>query len=130
MLRAAQYEVVDFGDEQQKPDDDYPHFVVPRLVRLLAAKWIEVWPFAAVAWVPVLLPTMCPARGLAIHESFSARQRVEDNEIRVICLGGRVVANTFLGIGRDLSRRTIQRRRASPAAFGKSCGLESREART
>jgi len=29
MLRAAHYEVVDYGDSQPKPDDDYPDFVVP-----------------------------------------------------------------------------------------------------
>jgi RpiB/LacA/LacB family sugar-phosphate isomerase len=31
----AQYEVVDFGNEQQRPDDDYPDFVVP-LARAVA----------------------------------------------------------------------------------------------
>ena len=29
MLREADYDVVDFGDSQPKPDDDYPDFVVP-----------------------------------------------------------------------------------------------------
>jgi ribose 5-phosphate isomerase B len=29
MLREAQYDMVDFGDKQPKPDDDYPDFVVP-----------------------------------------------------------------------------------------------------
>ena len=35
MLRAAHYEVVDYGDSQPKPDDDYPDFVVP-LARAVA----------------------------------------------------------------------------------------------
>jgi len=35
MLREARYEVVDFGDSQPKPDDDYPDFVVP-LARAVA----------------------------------------------------------------------------------------------
>ena len=34
-------------------------------------------------------------RACLIHESFSARQGVEDDDMNVICLGGRVVANTF-----------------------------------
>jgi ribose 5-phosphate isomerase B len=34
-LREAGYEVVDFGDRQLKPDDDYPDFVVP-LARAVA----------------------------------------------------------------------------------------------
>ena len=34
-------------------------------------------------------------RACLIHESFSAHQGVEDDDMNVICLGGRVVANTF-----------------------------------
>jgi ribose 5-phosphate isomerase B len=34
-------------------------------------------------------------RASLIHEHFSARQGVEDDDMNVICLGGRVVANTF-----------------------------------
>ncbi len=56
MLRAAQYEVVDFGDEQQRPDDDYPDFVMP-LARAVAR--------GQVAWVRALRPTKCRARGRA-----------------------------------------------------------------
>ena len=29
MLRGADYEVLDFGDGEPRPDDDYPDFVVP-----------------------------------------------------------------------------------------------------
>jgi len=42
MLRAAQYEGVDFGDEQQKPMTTIQILLSPGLVLLLAAKWIEV----------------------------------------------------------------------------------------
>ena len=35
MWREAHYEVVDFGDSQLKPEDDYPDFVVP-LARAVA----------------------------------------------------------------------------------------------
>ena len=34
-------------------------------------------------------------RACLIHESFSAHQGVEDDDMNLICLGGRVVANTF-----------------------------------
>jgi ribose 5-phosphate isomerase B len=34
-------------------------------------------------------------RACLIHESFSAREGVEDDDMNVICLGGRVVATTF-----------------------------------
>ena len=29
VLRDAGHEVIDFGDDQPRPDDDYPDFVVP-----------------------------------------------------------------------------------------------------
>ena len=35
MLRGAGYEVLDFGDGEPRPDDDYPDFVVP-LVQAVA----------------------------------------------------------------------------------------------
>ncbi len=34
-------------------------------------------------------------RACLIHEGFSAKQGVEDDDMNVICLGGRVVASTF-----------------------------------
>ena len=34
-------------------------------------------------------------RACLIHESFSAHQGVEDDDMNVICLGGRVVSNTL-----------------------------------
>lgn len=131
MLRAAQYEVVDFGDEQQKPDDDYPDFVVS-LARAVARGEVDRGVAICGSGEGVrVAANKVPGRWLAIHESFSARQRVEDNEIRVICLGGRVVANTFAW---ELVRTFLDTRfsgaEPSPAALGKSCGLESGEART
>jgi len=39
MSREADYKVVDFGDGQAKPDDDYPDLSCPWPVQLLAARW-------------------------------------------------------------------------------------------
>ena len=39
-LRTAGYEVIDFGDRQQKLDDDYPDFGVP-LARAVACGDVE-----------------------------------------------------------------------------------------
>jgi len=95
-LREARYEVVDFGDGKPNPDDDYPDFVVP-LARAVARGEIDrgvaicgsgVGACIAVNKVPGV-------RACLIHESFSARQGVEDDDMNVICLGGRVVANMF-----------------------------------
>ena len=65
MLHETHFEVVDFGDSQAKPDDDYPDFVVPLAWQLLAAKWIAAWPSAVVAWVRALPPIRYRAYGRA-----------------------------------------------------------------
>ena len=95
VLREAHYEVVDYGDSQPKPDDDYPDFVVPlawavargEVDRGVAICGSGVGACIAANKVPGV-------RACLIHEGFSARQGVEDDDMNVICLGGRVVTNT------------------------------------
>ena len=95
MLHETHFEVVDFGDSQAKPDDDYPDFVVPlawavargEVDRGVAICGSGVGACIAANKVPGV-------RACLIHESFSAQQGVEDDDMNVICLGGRVVTNT------------------------------------
>ena len=49
MLRGAGYEVLDFGDGEPRPDDDYPDYVVPLAHASLAGRWTAAWPSAGVA---------------------------------------------------------------------------------
>ena len=78
MLRAAQYEVVDFGDEQQKPDDDYPDFVVP-LARVVALGEVDRGvAICGSGVVACIAANKVPGvRACLIHESFSAHQGVQ-----------------------------------------------------
>ncbi|MGO4883877.1 MAG: RpiB/LacA/LacB family sugar-phosphate isomerase [Bryobacteraceae bacterium] len=96
MLREAHYEVVDFGDSQSKPDDDYPDFVVP-LARAVARGEVDRGVAICGSGVGACIAAnkVADVRACLIHESFSAHQGVEDDNMNVICLGGRVVANTF-----------------------------------
>ena len=96
MLRGAGYEVVDFGDSQANPDDDYPDFVVPlahavargEVNRGIAICGSGVGAAVAANKVPGV-------RACLIHESFSAHQGVEDDDLNVMCLGGRVVGHAL-----------------------------------
>jgi ribose 5-phosphate isomerase B len=96
MLREAHYEVVDFGDGQSNPDDDYPDFVVP-LARAVARREVDRGIAICGSGVGACIAAnkMPGVRACLIHENFSAHQGVEDDDMNVICLGGRVVANTF-----------------------------------
>ncbi len=96
MLRAAHYEVVDYGDSQPKPDDDYPDFVIP-LARAVARGEVDRGVAICGSGVGACIAAnkVPGVRACLIHESFSARQGVEDDDMNVICLGGRVIANMF-----------------------------------
>jgi ribose 5-phosphate isomerase B len=96
MLRQAPYEVVDVGDSQPKPDDDYPDFVVP-LARAVARGELDRGVAICGSGVGACIAAnkVQGVRACLIHESFSAHQGVEDDDMNVLCLGGRVVANTF-----------------------------------
>ena len=122
MLRETQYEVVDFGDEQQRPDDDYPDFVVP-LARAVARGEVDrgVAICGSGVGACVAANKVPGVRACLIHESFSARPGGRGRR-HARDLPGRSCGREYvrLGIGQNLSRSTIQRRRASPPSFGQS----------
>lgn len=96
LLREGGYEVVDFGNRRLEPEDDYPDFVVP-LARALARGEVERGVAACGSGVGACIAAnkVPGVRACLIHEEFSARQGVEDDDMNLICLGGRVVANTL-----------------------------------
>ena len=91
-LRDAGHEVLDFGDRQPRPDDDYPDFVVP-LARAVACGEVErgVAICGSGVGASVAANKVAGIRACLIHETFSAHQGVEDDDLNMICLGGLVV---------------------------------------
>lgn len=91
-LEAAGHEVVDFGAFELAPADDYPDFVVPLA---LAVSKGEVERGVAVCGSGVgasIVANKVPGvRAALIIDMFSAHQGVEDDDMNLICLGGRVV---------------------------------------
>jgi ribose 5-phosphate isomerase B len=91
-LRGAGYEVVDFGAHQLNPGDDYPDFVVP-LARAVASG--EVGRGVALcgsgAGASIAANKVLGVRAALIHDVFSAHQGVEDDDMNVFCLGGKVI---------------------------------------
>ena len=108
MLRGAGYEVVDFGDSQREPDDDYPDFVVP-LARAVARGEVDRGVAICGSGVGACIAAnkVPGVRACLIHECFSAHQGVEDDDMNVICLGGHVVGNA---IAWELVRGFLQAR--------------------
>ena len=96
MLQKAGAEVIDFGDRQPVPDDDYPDFVVP-LARAVAAGRVErgIAICGSGVGASVVANKVAGVRACLIHDSFSAHQGVEDDDINLICLGGLVVGHAL-----------------------------------
>jgi len=91
-LREDGHEVVDFGDLQPNPDDDYPDFVLP-LARAVARGDVDrgVAICGSGVGACVAANKVPGVRACLIHDNFSAHQGVEDDNLNMICLGGRVV---------------------------------------
>jgi ribose 5-phosphate isomerase B len=91
-LRAAGYEVVDFGAHSLNPSDDYPDFVVPLAQAVVAGK-VErgVAICGSGVGASVCANKVPGVRAALIHDHFSARQGVEDDHMNVLCMGGRTV---------------------------------------
>ena len=93
-------EVKDFGAKILKPDDDFPDFVVP-LARAVASGEIErgIAVCGSGVGATVAANKVPGARAALITDAFSAHQGVEDDDMNIICLGGRV---TGYDLARDL----------------------------
>ncbi len=94
VLRDEGHEVRDFGAHEMNPGDDFPDFILP-LAESLCRKEIErgIAVCGSGVGACVAANKVKGVRACLIHESFSAHQGVEDDDMNMICLGGRVVGN-------------------------------------
>jgi ribose 5-phosphate isomerase B len=93
-LASKGYTVEDFGAFKLDNGDDYPDFVVP-LARAIAtgsvARGVAVCGSGVGA--SIAANKIPGVRAGLIHDSFSARQGVEDDDMNVLCLGARVIGS-------------------------------------
>ena len=120
-LKSTGYEVADFGAVAHQEGDDYPDYVIP-LSQAVASGKIErgIAICGSGVGASVAANKVKHVRAALIHDTFSAHQGVEDDNINVICLGGGVVGNelaweivkTFLDAafsGADRHRRRLSK---------------------
>lgn len=90
-LKSAGFEVVDFGANELVSADDYPDYVVP-LAKAVASGDIPRGLAICGSGVGagVAANKVLGVRAALITDSFSAHQGVEDDDMNVMCLGGRV----------------------------------------
>ena len=92
LLRSSGYDVEDFGAHGLDPEDDYPDFVIP-LARAISAREIDrgVAICGSGVGASIAANKVSGVRAGLIRDVFSARQGVEDDDMNVICLGGKVI---------------------------------------
>lgn len=88
----AGHEVEDFGADNYDAEDDYPDYVIP-LARAVADGDIERGVVICGSGVGACVAAnkVPGVRAALISDTFSARQGVEDDDMNIMCLGGRVL---------------------------------------
>ena len=91
-LQASGHEPRDFGAYSLNPEDDYPDFVIP-LAWAVARGELERGIAICGSGVGASFTTnkIPGIRAALIHEGYSAHQGVEDDDMNLLCLGGRVI---------------------------------------
>lgn len=90
-LKAAGYEVLDFGAHELVTGDDYPDFVVPLACAVAKGETDRGLAICGSGVGACVAANKVPGvRAALITDCFSARQGVEDDDMNIMCLGGLV----------------------------------------
>ncbi len=95
-LREAGHQVTDFGAMSLANDDDYPDFVIP-LAQAVSAGQVErgIAVCGSGVGASIAANKVPGARAALAHDHFSARQGVEDDDMNILCLGGRIIGSSL-----------------------------------
>jgi ribose 5-phosphate isomerase B len=92
VIGAAGHEALDCGAERVIPGDDYPDYA-QRVAQAIAERRAErgVLLCGSGVGASVAANKFQGIRAALCHDTFSARQGVEDDAMNVVCLGARVI---------------------------------------
>ena len=90
-IKTLGHEVKDFGAYELNQADDYPDYIIP-LSRAIANNEIDrgIAVCGSGVGATVVANKIAGVRACLINDHFSAHQGVEDDDLNMICLGGRV----------------------------------------
>lgn len=130
-IRAAGHEVVDCGADAFEPDDDYPDFTAAVARAVLGGKAERgIVICGSGVGAAIAANKFRGIRCSLCHDTFSARQGVEDDSMNVLALGARIIgpslAEELVGsfLGATFSNAARHRRRLE-----KVMGFERDDAR-
>ena len=129
-IRNAGHEIVDCGAFEIDPGDDYPDFA-ERVARTIAEGRASrgILLCGSGVGASVAANKFRGIRSALCHDTFSARQGVEDDDMNVLALGARVIGPALAGeltrafLAAEFSRAERHRRRlAKIARFEQDAG--------
>ena len=90
-LTSLGHDLVDFGPDKLDNADDYPDYVIP-MAKAVAAGQLErgIALCGSGVGACIAVNKVNGARAALIGDHFSAHQGVEDDDMNIICLGGRI----------------------------------------
>lgn len=93
-LESSGHELEDFGAFELDKQDDYPDFIIP-LAQALQQNKIDraIAVCGSGVGAAVVANKVNGVRAALITEHFSAHQGVEDDDVNMICLGGRITGS-------------------------------------
>ncbi len=128
-LAGLGHELIDLGGDGSDPNDDYPDFsrLLGRFVRDGQAERGIIVCGSGIG-ASIAASKIAGVRAAIAHDTYSARQGVEHDDMNVLCLGGRVVgvevalecAKAFLGARFSGGERHVRR-------VGKIAAIEAEE---
>lgn len=135
-IREAGHDVLDCGAEREIPGDDYPDYAAAVALAVIGGRAERgVLVCGSGVGAAIAANKLAGARAALCHDSFSAHQGVEDDDMNVLCLGARIVGpalaaelvQIFLGARFSGAERHL-RRRQKIIALERARGEESRPA--
>lgn len=95
-LSSFDYEVIDLGNHMYDPKDDYPDFAIP-VARYISEKNADKGILICGSGIGASIAAnkVKGVRAAICHDTYSARQGVEHDDMNVICLGGRIIGQAL-----------------------------------
>jgi ribose 5-phosphate isomerase B len=91
-LEKQNHTIIDFGNYEINPEDDYPDFVTP-LAKALAKKEVDrgIAICGSGVGASIAANKIPGVRAGLVHDHYSAHQGVEHDNMNMLCMGGRIV---------------------------------------
>lgn len=95
-LADLKYDVKDFGAHAFDDADDYPDFITP-LAQALAKGEVDrgIAICGSGVGASIAANKVKGVRAALVHDNFSAHQGVEDDDMNLLCIGGRVIGESL-----------------------------------